>query len=224
MTQPSSPEPDRPDRRKWSGPAAPDGISPACLDDETLGALADGTIDATSRVAAVAHLVECARCRSAVASVARALADPDVSREVQGLTPRRRKPRWLAWSGLAAAAAVLLVVMVPRESDRESGLHRAPAGQSGEVPSALVPAGVVGAVEELRWSPVVGATRYRVTLFDPNGKVLFEAVPTEPSVALPDSVTLSSGIQYLWKVEAQLGPGRAVSSELVSFTLKGTRP
>jgi hypothetical protein len=41
---------------------------------------------------------------------------------------------------------------------------------------------------------------------------------------LPDSVGLSTGIQYLWKVEAQIGPGRSVSSELVSFTLKGSRP
>ena len=66
--------------------------------------------------------------------------------------------------------------------------------------------------------------RYRVTIFDPTGKVLFEAAPTESLVALPDSVVLSSGIQYLWKVEAQIGPGRSVSSELVSFTLRGARP
>ena len=224
MTQPPSSEPDRPDRRKWSGPAASDGVSPACLDDETVAAIAEGTIDPSTRDRLVPHLADCARCRTAVASVARALADPDVSREVEALTTRRRGPRWLAWSGVAAAAAVLLVLVVPRESDRESGLHRAPAIASGEVPTPLAPAGTVGAVEELRWTPVVDAARYRVTLFDSNGKVLFEATPNEPSVALPDSVGLSTGIQYLWKVEAQIGPGRSVSSELVSFTLKGSRP
>jgi len=225
MTQPPTPEPDRPDRRKWSGPAASDGISPACLDDDTLAALAEGTLDEQTRASVVPHLAECTRCRATVASITRALADRDVSREIDAVSTRRNRPRWIAWARVAgAAAAVLLVVMIPRGSDRTPGAHRGSITASGEVPTALAPAGTVGAVEELRWSPVAGATRYRVTIFDPNGKVLFEAAPTESPVALPDSVVLSSGIQYLWKVEAQLGPGRSVSSELVSFTLRGARP
>jgi hypothetical protein len=190
-----------------------------------LAALAEGTLDEQTRSRVVPHLAECTRCRAAVASITRALTDPDVAREVEALTTRRRRPRWLAWSGVAgAAAAVLLVVMIPRESDRAPGSHRGPVIASGEVPTALAPAGIVGTVEELRWSPVDGASRYRVTIFDPSGKVLFEATPTQSLVALPDSVVLTSGIQYLWKVEAQLGPGRSVSSELVSFTLRGARP
>jgi anti-sigma factor RsiW len=74
------------------GAAAP---GPACLSDDTIAALADGVLDAARRAVAVPHLATCARCRAAVASVARALADPAVAREVSALhhATRRRFPR-----------------------------------------------------------------------------------------------------------------------------------
>jgi hypothetical protein len=83
----------------------------------------------------------------------------------------------------------------------------------------------VARVEALRWAPVTEADRYRVTLFATSGRVLFEATGADTIVVLPDSVALTPGIRYLWKVEARVGFDRWVASNLVGFTLiEGARP
>lgn len=224
MTPPPPSDPRLPQRREWTSPAFIDEPGPACLDEDTLGALAEGSLDEPTRSAVLPHVAECARCRSTVASLSRALADPDLSREIEQVTPRSRSWRGILVTAILAAA-IVMVLLVPPELFRNPapGTHR--AGETiVEVPGSLVPTGVVAAVDELRWSGVEGAARYRVTLFDRDGRVLFEANPTGASVALPDSVSLLPGTQYLWKVEAQVAAGRSVSSELVSFTLRGPRP
>jgi len=84
--------------------------TPACLDEGTIARLADGTLDAGARAAALPHLAACAACRTSVASVARALADPDVAREVAAVRGvlRRRVYRILVPLAAAAALAVIL--------------------------------------------------------------------------------------------------------------------
>src|SRR2546426_348130 len=47
----------------------------ACLDDQTIAALAAGTLAAADRASALSHVAGCARCRETPASVARALFD-----------------------------------------------------------------------------------------------------------------------------------------------------
>ncbi|MDP3773136.1 MAG: zf-HC2 domain-containing protein, partial [Gemmatimonadales bacterium] len=56
--------------------------TPECLDDETVAAFAEGALDGSARRAVLPHLAECSQCRGAVASVARALADSAMAREV----------------------------------------------------------------------------------------------------------------------------------------------
>ena len=223
MTPPSPP--DIPNRRTWSGPAQTDAPTPSCLDEDTLGALAEGSLDEATRSAALPHLAGCAHCGAAVASLARALADPGLAAEIEAVaSPPRR--RWLAWSG-ALAAALALVLLVPLKTfwNKQPGPHRAPVVVSGALPASLAPAGDVAQVEALHWAPVSAANRYRVTLFAPSGRVLYEATPSDTFVVLPDSVALAPGIRYLWKVEARVGFDRWVSSDLVGFTLlEGARP
>ena len=219
--------PSDPLRRAWSGPAWTDTPTPTCLDDDTLGALAEGRLDQPARLAVLPHLAECARCRAAVASLARALADPQIAREI-GATDksRSRRPRWLAAS--AAVAAALLILLISPEPFRNPPpeSHRSPAVAPSDVlPTALAPVGNVAQVKELRWARVPSADRYRVTLFHPSGHVLYEATPADSIIVLPDSVVVASGIRYLWKVEARVDFNRWVSSNLVGFTLvEGTRP
>ena len=69
------------------------------------------------------------------------------------------------------------------------------------------------------WSTVLGADRYRVTLFDSTGVVVFEAESVDTTVALPESVALPSGRKYLWKVEARTDIGRWSASDLVEFSI-----
>jgi hypothetical protein len=193
-------------------------VTPECLDDETVAALAEGTIDADSRAAAMLHLATCARCRLAVASVVRALADPAVAREVP--TAARGHRRLLQVAIPAAAAAVILLLAMPSRQDDGAPPHRAPTITAVSSPIPMSPVGIVAAAETLRWATVAGADRYRVTLFDAVGGVVYESQTADSVVALPDSVRLTRGRSYLWKVEARTGWGRWSASELIEFSVR----
>jgi len=66
---------------------------------------------------------------------------------------------------------------------------------------------------------VPGADRYRVTLFDASGHVLYETQLAGTVAVLPDTVVLVAGRPYLWKVAARTGWDRWSPSELVEFSL-----
>jgi len=199
----------------------PQSRTPDCLDDDTVAALAAGTLDAAARARALAHLAACARCRHAVASVARALSDPAVAREVTAAERRgRRLPYGLALS--AAAAAILLLLAGPRLLDLGRPVHRAPP-LTAAVPVPASPVGVVADADTLRWLAVPGADRYRVTVFDAPGAVLYETQLADTVAILPDSLVLVPGRPYLWKVEARTGWDRWSPSELVEFSLAPLR-
>ncbi|OLD18763.1 MAG: hypothetical protein AUJ01_06985 [Acidobacteria bacterium 13_1_40CM_3_65_5] len=81
----------------------------------------------------------------------------------------------------------------------------------------------MAAVNALRWSPVAGADRYRVTVFDATGGVVFVADVSDTAVAFPDSVALVPGASYLWKVNARTGFDRWAASELAEFSIAAPR-
>jgi hypothetical protein len=83
----------------------------------------------------------------------------------------------------------------------------------------VAPVGTVANAVALRWTAVAGANRYRITLFDAAGRVLYETRATDTVVALPDSITLMPGRPYLWIVEARVGWDRWSTSELVRFSI-----
>ena len=193
------------------------GATARCLDDETIASLVEGTIDDATRAAALPHLAACARCRGAVASISRALADPLVAREVPTRSLARRRP--FAMAIPVAAAAVILLFALPQRRD-DGAPHRAPTITAVSSPVPMSPVGVVAAAEFLRWSTVAGADRYRTTLFDDAGTVVYEAQTADTVVTLPDSVRLALGRSYLWKVEARTGWGRWSASELIEFSVR----
>jgi hypothetical protein len=191
--------------------------TPDCLDDATLAALADGSLDSSARAAALPHVAICPRCRGIVASVARSLADPHVTREHLALRVRERRRVWLI--GLPAAAAVtLLVIALPRWLNVLPGRHRGPPASAPQ-PVPLSPVGTVAAADTFRWSSHAGADRYRLALFDVAGHVLYETQLADTDVALPDSVRLAPARLYLWKVEARTAPDRWSESDLVRFSI-----
>ena len=192
--------------------------TPDCLDDETVAALAEGVAEDAVRSISLAHLASCARCRVAVSSVARALADPAVTREIPKTTPAQ--PRLLQVAIPAAAAAILLVLAVPLLKDDAVAPHRAPTITAGSSPALLSPVGIVAGIDSLRWTTVAGADQYRVTLFDAAGGVVYETQTADSAVAIPHSVSLISGRSYLWKVEARTGWGRSSASELIEFSIR----
>jgi hypothetical protein len=198
-----------------------DAMTAECLDDDIIAGLADGTLDPALRATVLPHLAACRRCRTTLASVTRALAEPAVAR---GISAAERGPRRLYRVALplAAAAVVLLLLWAPGRENVGPG-HR---GDEPVVttPVPVSPVGTVAAASVLVWTRVPGADGYRVTLFDAAGRVAYETRATDTAAALPDSLVLVAGRPYLWKVEARTGFDRWVTSELVEFSLAGHAP
>ena len=190
----------------------------ACLDDDTIAALVEGSVDKVTRAAVMPHLAECSRCRAAVASVSRALSDPPVATEIVRLRGRRRRMLQIALP--VAAAAIVLLFVGPTDNGDVAPVHRSPTITAVSSPVLVSPVGIVADAEALRWHGVSGADRYRATLFDGAGAVLYETQTVDTTVALPDTVLLEAGRSYLWKVEARTGWGRWSASDLVEFSIR----
>jgi hypothetical protein len=193
----------------------PTGIAgPDCLDDETIAALAEGSMPG-----AIGHLATCSHCRRAVGSVARALADPGIAAEIAPVAAGRRRFPFKLVVPFAAAAALLLMVRLDWRQATPPSPHRAPTITASAAPLPLAPLGSVTGPGALRWSSISAADRYRVTLFDGSGRTAFEAQVADTVLALPDSIGLVAGQAYWWKVEARIGRDRWVASDLVDFTI-----
>jgi hypothetical protein len=177
-----------------------------------IAAYADGSLAGDDRSRVESHLAACADCRAEVL---------EVSRIVRTAPGARRAPRRL-WVPAAAAAALVLLWLGPRalhESTAE--VHRDRTVATTVAPRPVAPVGVVDSARSLVWASLPRAERYRVALFDSEGRVLYEAQPADTSVALPDSIALAPGQTYLWKVEARTGWNRWEPSELVEFSIAG---
>jgi hypothetical protein len=195
-----------------------------CLDDATAAALAEGSLDAAARTAVMPHLAACVRCRHLVATVAAALSDRDVARAIlaaeSGARPRWRVPFGGRTAAGVAAAAILLLLTWPAPPEDVSP-HRASPITAAPAPDAVAPLGAVAGARALRWTAVPGSDRYRVTLFDAEGNVLYGVELAHTVVALPDSVLPAPGGTYWWTVEARLGFDRWVASDLFEFSVVG---
>jgi len=194
--------------------------TPDCLPDDMIAALADGSLAPAARASVLPHVASCPRCRGAVAAVARAIADPAVARELSASPNGRRRYRIAV--PLAAAAVLLLLLWSPG-NDPTSGHRGGPPPPPATTPIPRSPVGTVAIVNDLRWSPVAGADRYRVTVFDAKGSVVYAIETSNTEVAFPDSIALVPGATYLWKVDARTGFDRWAASELAEFKVAGPR-
>lgn len=193
---------------------------PECLDDDLLGALADGSLDAGATDDGLRHLASCAHCRRVVASLAAALDDPSVLAAAE--RGSRTARRWSRFVIPVAAAAALAITVLGRYAggDGPSVMHRAPAVTPLIRPEAISPVGVGDHVEQVRWRTVPGAELYRVTLFQADGSALYEIETRDTTVALPDSLRLMRGSSYFWRVEARTGWNRWSASRLFEFSVR----
>lgn len=197
-----------------------DFMTAECLEDDVIAALADGTLNPALRAAVLPHLAGCTRCRTALASVARALAEPAVTRAI---VATERGPRRLYRIAVPLAAAAVLLLLLRSPSPQNDG-HRGGGIPGASAPVPVSPLGTVAAASVLVWTSVTGADAYRVTLFDAEGRVVYETRATDTATSLPDSVVLVAGRPYLWKVEARTGFDRWITSELVEFSVAGHSP
>jgi len=197
-----------------------------CLDDDTLAALAEGILEPETRDDALSHVAGCDRCRRIAASVARAIADPEVARAARAERFARgsRVRRFTAASLIVAAAAALVLLVLPSHVEESLPTHRTRPIAAAAPPEVLRPIGTVAEARTFSWGPVPGADRYRVSLFDAVGAVLYEAELTGTVLTLPDTVRAVPGETYWWKVDARLGFDRWVGSSLIEFSVEVVSP
>lgn len=177
------------------------------LEPEQVAAYLDRTLSAEARGRVEAHLVECRECRAEVVEVER----------LAGSVPGPR--RWAAVPMLAAAAAAVVLVVTQVGGPAPEPPHREPAVQSALAPATVAPAGSVSRLEQLTWTGVVGADRYRVALFDAEGRVLWEATVPDTTAHVPANVSaeLDAADAYFWSVRARVAWDRWTESGLTEF-------
>jgi len=118
-----------------------------CLDAETIAAWADEALAGEELVAAEAHASDCSRCQAMLAAIARTTASAAVHNAREDGAPAFQasgpaKTRWrsgwrIGWLVplTAAAAALVLWIVVPRDEARRS-VEQAPARARADAPSS----------------------------------------------------------------------------------------
>ena len=203
------------------GPAVlePWNETPDCLDELVVADFVDGRLGPDARAPVVVHLLTCVRCRSVVKATSRLTAETAIAAQA----PARRWRRWSVPLGLAAAAALVLLLVPRRVDDGSTPGLREPTVTTtiAPVPLAPAPGASVARVDRFVWSSVPGVERYRLRLYTNEGDVLWTA-ETADTVAVPESVELAPSVTYFWKVEAQTEWRRWAASDLVEFRLVGS--
>lgn len=206
------------------------------LDENDLARYVEGQIGEAERQDVEAHLAECPECSERVAETRRALdeireqeappLDPEVRRKAEALGTeekegRSRKRRPFRPAAIAGALVLLLglagVLYWQLQGPDPTRLR---SSTEGDVLTAWAPADGARVSEPpvLAWEEVSGAFAYRVTLYAPDGTVLWEKDTTTTRVPLPADVSLTEGRRYLWRAAALHSDGRALRSNLRTFT------
>ncbi len=185
------------------------------LESGEIAAYLDNRLAPSDRSRIEAHAAKCEDCRAELIEAAWLL------------RTQPRQHRWYVPAGaVAAAAAAIFLALWSGSVTVPPGPpgFREPALTTAVSPTIVAPRGVSAGTRRLVWTGVRHADRYRLTLFDGSGSVVWETQTTDTFVALPDGVQLHRGAIYLWKVEAQTGWNRWVPSDLVEFSVGPVQP
>lgn len=204
-----------------------------------LAAYLDGLLPEPRKSALEDHMAGCAECRrelmAAAALVHDAASGADAagagagrgSAEVPGEPApgaARVRPAWgrrRSWwvVGLAAAAAVATVLLVPQGDPglpTESPLREAPA--AGDALAKLTPRSPSASVTEegvvltLSWRPAAENLTYRLTVTDQGGAPLATDETTDTVVTLDPLDELGSGSRLFWYVDVTLANGETATT------------
>jgi len=208
-----------------------------CLDEMTVATVVEHGVRVEEQPQLIAHLAVCAQCREQIASVAELLREASVASEIDRISVRTMAPAVRGWrvagAGALMALAASVVFMVkapgnnvaaprPAVANTEAEPHREQSMTTTTAPAVIAPMGAIAVADTFRWSSVPRADRYRLTVFDREGRAVWEVEGSDTMAVRPDSIAGQRGATYLWKVEARTGWDRWVASELVEFSVADT--
>ncbi|HUG27245.1 MAG TPA: zf-HC2 domain-containing protein [Gemmatimonadales bacterium] len=189
----------------------------AHLSEEILAAWVDGGLSRDDRAKAAAHLVDCDECRS-------------LALESGGLLRGYARPHWMrrmAIGGLAAAAAVALLILTPETVRTPVGTPPTRTGGPSPAGEDVLRFAAVGPPTRsivrpdtiiLRWESLTAGTTYRVTLSNDRGDILLRTETRDTALSLQEiAATLIPGDTYNWVVDARLPNLRSAHTARASF-------
>ena len=180
--------------------------------DSVLAAYLDRSLTPSARALADAHLAGCSSCRDDLVDLSTLLS----------AAARRRRSKRLARVGVAAAA-VLIVAIVPLTISKRSASPDAERVRAKDIGSAAARLAAVSPVDgatlspdsvRFTWMRAPRDAGYRVTITDAGGVVQWTTDTSDSTVGLPASVHLLRGQTYYWYVDALGGDGRTNATEL----------
>ncbi len=183
-----------------------------CPPVEAIEALTGRTGEESVRLATLDHVMACHACQR----------EFELLRAIHGAGRSARPaiaPRWYA---MAAAAVLVVGASIYFGVRQDSGpLMRGDSAAAGS-PALIAPRGYVdpAATRPFVWGSVPNATRYRVELLEPGGRVRAAAALTDTVWQLPDSVQLRSGEELDWWVRAELPGGREERSAFARLRVR----
>lgn len=167
---------------------------------------------ADQRARLESHLARCADCRAEIR---------DAERIIASLPLNRSWHRRGALGAAAVAAALLLVAVLPRPGRERSSLqHREAAVAATIAPVILAPVHLVDSLSAFIWRSVPNASRYEVRVFDATGSVVWHEETADTLIYAPVVAGIQAGRPYYWRVQANVGYDRHVTSELAEFTVQ----
>jgi hypothetical protein len=184
------------------------------LTSEEVAAYLDDTLPEAERARAKSHFADCDVCRKEIVAVSMVLER----------APRSNR-RFIAFSALAAAA-VLAIVLVRPSTDSEV----LPGGQlrGGDAPFAAEGVSAIRAIAPLGrqsigdgiafvWHPTLPGAVYRFTLTDDRGDKLWVGSTNDTTLIIPNRALLLEGRSYHWYVDALRPDGSSATTGIASF-------
>jgi len=187
------------------------------LDPKDLAAFLDGNLEGTDRERVEALLADNPAARQELIKASRIMSSAPKKET-------RRRFRFTPLIGLAAAAALAVVLIRPGDTARESApvsTERRGIVDEPERVEIVFPSDaqrVTEAKQPFAWHAVNGA-RYRVVILDSSGNTVYENTQSDTLLTLPSSVR-SAGTYY-WSVDAQHADGTSITSGAHEFVLTG---
>jgi len=159
-----------------------------------------------------------------VGPVARAPSRGGFRRKMDGMLRVPLRARLRRWPGAALAVTLMLGAAScasPSDAGSSGGAAQAPGSEVRVIQHEVPKRDFVGPQpKEFRWSPIQGADRYAIGLWNETDRLLWRSDDlTEPTVEWPKELYLDYGT-YFWSVSA-LENGREIAkSGMAAFVIE----